>query len=357
MNIDYRVMRFKKYYDAIKTNKSFSKTSPIQKYKIMRNVFIFLLNTSSKKPLVIKNKPVTAQIEPTSECNLACRMCIRKKAGVPFGSMSFENFKKILDSLDSLYKLGLSGQGELFLNKELFDMIEYANKRGILVNLNSNGTLLTGDIIDKICKADIGEIGISVDSTNKERYEKIRIGANHEKLLDNIKNLVEALKKNKKSTIVTITPIIFKNNIDELPEFVELANKLGVKKIGFQTLQTKENYIKSYGKDMKAQIVKEMKKLNEKMAEAKNLAEKYGMTLIFDEEESPGCIWPWRGIYVTWDGDVTACCKIVETNDFSLGNILKQDFWEVWNGEKYKELRKLLRERKSPLSCQGCNRV
>lgn len=351
-------MRSRKYYDAARTNKSFMKSSVKQRYKIVKNAMRFL-SISSKKPLVIKNKPVTAQIEPTAECNLACKFCVRYSGNVPIGRMSLENFKKIIDKLDGLFKAGLSGQGELFLHPEIFEMIKYCNKKGILVNINSNGTLLTKEIIDNICEVDIGELGISVDSTKKSKYEKIRVGANFEKLLENIKNLIDEIKKRKKDTIVIMATVILKDNIDELPEFVRLADKVGIKKIAFQTLQTKENYMKSYSKEMKSQIVsKEVQKLTEKMKEAKKIAKKLGITLIFDEdEESPGCIWPWRGIYIAWDGEVTPCCKIVETKKFSLGNILKQDFWDVWNGKKYQEIRKLLRDRKSPEMCRGCNRV
>lgn len=354
---NYKLMRARKYYDVMRTNRSFMKAPLKQKIKILNNTFTFF-RTISKKPLILKNKPVTAQLEPTSECNLRCSMCIRDKVGVPIGRMSFDDFKKILNRLDSLFKLGISGQGELFLHPQIFDMIEYANKRGIVVNINSNGTLLTDDIIEKICNSDIGEMGISVDSTKKEKYEKIRKGANFDKLLKNIKKLTEELEKNKRDTIVIMTPIIFKDNIDELPEFVELAKKIGVKKIAFQTLQTKENYMKNYGKDMKSQLVKnQIDKLTQKMKEAKELADKYKITIIFDEEESPGCIWPWRGIYITWDGSVTPCCKILNYNEPYFGNLLKENFWDVWNGKEYQKARELLRERKTPFYCEGCNRV
>lgn len=354
---DYKSMRAKKYYDAIRTNKPFMRAPLKQKIKVINNTIAFL-KISNKKPLILKNKPVTALIEPTSECNLRCKMCIRDKVGVPIGRMSFENFKKILDKLDSLFKIGISGQGELFLHPQIFDMINYANSKGLSVSINSNGTLLNDEIIENICKSDIGEMGISVDSPNKKRYEKIRIGADFDKLIGDIKKLTSEIERNKRETIIVMTPIIFKDNIDELPEFVELARKIGVKKIAFQTLQTKENYLKNYGKDMKSQVVKDqIDKLTQKMKEAKDLADKYKITIIFDEEESPGCIWPWRGIYVTWNGSVTPCCKILNYNEPYFGNLLKEDFWDVWNGKEYQKARALLRERKTPSYCEGCNRV
>jgi predicted GNAT family N-acyltransferase len=50
------------------------------------------------------------------------------------------------------------------------------------------------------------------------------------------------------------------------------------------------------------------------------------------------------------------CCNI-DWKNFGMGNILKQDFWEVWNGKKYREVRRMLRDRKAPLMCKGCNRI
>jgi hypothetical protein len=51
--MDYKSMRFRKYYDAARTNQSFSKTSLKQKTKIILNVIKFL-KVQSKKPLVVK---------------------------------------------------------------------------------------------------------------------------------------------------------------------------------------------------------------------------------------------------------------------------------------------------------------
>ncbi len=350
-------MRFGKYYDVIKTNRPILKASFRQKAKILCNIAKFW-KTNLKKPLVISNKPVVAQIEPTSLCNLRCEMCIRDKIGVPIGTMNLENFKVILNKLDSLFKIHLSGQGEAFLNPELFKMIDYANKRGIVVNLNTNATLFTDEVIRKICEVEIGEIAISIESTNKKEYEKIRKGAKFDKVMESIRNLNQALKKIGKKTIISFAITILKENVDELSEFVNLASKIGIKKIISQTLQEKEDYVKNYNSSAKKNLIWDYKKkLWEKVKIAKKLAAEKKIEFVFDEEKSPGCIWPWRSIYITWDGNVTPCCKIIDYKKAGMGNLLKEDFWKIWNGKEYQMFRKLLRERKAPLPCAGCNRV
>lgn len=348
-------MRLRKYYDVFRTNKPFLKTSLVQRIKISMNILKFFF---ADKKLIIANKPVTAQIEPTSCCNLRCEMCVREKIGVPIGTLSFEDFKKILDKLDCLFKIHLSGQGEPFMNKNLFKMIKYANKRGILVNLNTNGTLLTKKNIDNLCRVEVGEVAISMESTNKKEYEKIRKGAKFEEVIKNIVNLCFNLKRKKKNTIVSLAITILKKNIAEIPEFVKIAENCGVEKLIIQTLQEKEDYVSKYGKDTKSQRTSNFnKKVEEEIKKTKNLAQKKNITLIFDEEKSEGCIWPWRGIYISWNGFITPCCKILNYNKPLIGNILKEDFWKIWNGKHYQMFRRMLKQRKAPLPCKGCKEV
>jgi radical SAM protein with 4Fe4S-binding SPASM domain len=354
--MSYKLMRLRKYYDVIRTNNSFFTAPLSQKAKILLNILRFWRNNITK-PAVINNKPVVAQIEPTSNCNLRCAMCIRDKIGVPIGTMSFENFKKILNKLDCLFKIHLSGQGESFLNKELFKMISYANSRGIIVNLNTNATLFSKEIIEHICRSNIGEIAISIESTNKREYEKIRKGAKFEAVMDNIKELSSALKNYKKKTILSFAVTILKENIEELPKFVSFAEKVGINKIIVQTIQEKEDYVKNYSLEARSNLINYKKRLNELISQSKVLAKQKGVEFIFDEEKSSGCIWPWRSIYVTWNGNVTPCCKILDYRKIGAGNLLTDKFWKVWNGKAYQMYRKMLKERIAPLPCKGCNRV
>ena len=349
-------MRLTKYYDALRTNTPFFKTSSKQKARILFNILKFFID---KGKFVIRNRPVVAQIEPNSTCNLKCEMCIREKIGVPIGTMNFEDFKKILEKLDCLFKIHLSGQGEPFLNKDFFKMVEYANQRGILVNTNTNATLLDEEAIRKICDVDMGEIGISIESPEEKTYEKIRKGAKFEELMRNIKNLTKKIKEENKKTIVSFAITILKENVDDIPKFVKLAERVGIKKIVFQTMQNKEDYLSKYSAKTRKQGVFDLAgKIEEKMEEAIKIAKEKGIILIFDEgKSSTGCVWPWRSIYISWNGFVTACCKILDYRTPYLGNILKEDLWKVWNGDEYQKFRRLLKDRKAPLPCRGCSMV
>ena len=350
-------MRLRKYYDAIRSNSSFNRTSIVQKIKIIANLLKFI-PTNIKKPLIIKNKPLIAQIEPNSTCNLKCQMCIREKIGVPIGVMKFNDFKTILNKLDCLFKVHLSGQGEPFLNPELFEMIKYANKKGASVFFTTNGTILSKEVIDNICEVDIGEIAISIDSVDKKKYQEIRKGADFDKVIMNVKELTRKIKEKKKKTIVSLSTVILKENISEIPKFVELAYSLGVMKVGFQKLQEKTDYIKKYDSFAKKQRVLDLdKSLKQEIEKAKKIAKEKGMTLIFDEGGKMGCIWPWRSMYISWNGFVTPCCKILDYRKPYFGNILKEDLWKIWNGKNYQIYRKLLREGKAPSSCIGCSSI
>ena len=352
--MSYRLMRLRKYYDAIRTNKPFLKAPFRQKKKILLNILKYF---KSKKSVILDYKPVIAQIESTSNCNLRCEMCIREKIGVPIGNMSFENFKKILDKLDCLFKVHLQGQGEPFLNQELFDMIKYANEKGIVVMLNTNGTALTKGIIDKICRAYIGGISVSIDSAKKEKYEKIRKGASFEKVTNNVKALTSELKRRKKLTIVSLVVVVLKENLEELLDFVKFAEELGIKKIIFQIIQAKEDYVRQYENGAKKQIAIDRNEIKGKIKEVKEAAKRKKIFVVFDQEKIGRCIWPWRSIYITWNGHVTPCCKILDYRKPMFGNILKEDFWKIWNGKEYQIFRKLLTERKAPFPCRGCELV
>jgi radical SAM protein with 4Fe4S-binding SPASM domain len=64
------------------------------------------------------------------------------------------------------------------------------------------------------------------------------------------------------------------------------------------------------------------------------------------------CMAPWVSINNNPNGDILPCC--VSTFQKPFGNLNNNNIEEIWNNEKYKELRKNMLEEKSTSTCERC---
>jgi MoaA/NifB/PqqE/SkfB family radical SAM enzyme len=107
--------------------------------------------------------PILAQIVPVRRCNLSCAYCNeydKTSAPVPTGLM--------LERIDRLAALGtgvidISG-GEPLLHPELHVIIQRIRQRGIIAGLLTNGYLLTRERIDRLNRAGLDRLQISIDN-------------------------------------------------------------------------------------------------------------------------------------------------------------------------------------------------
>jgi MoaA/NifB/PqqE/SkfB family radical SAM enzyme len=343
----------KRYTEFLRNYSTHMGTQPFSRQaKVLWNAGLYFL---SPKKEIVRNKPITVQIEPTSACNLRCTMCIRET--LPLGTMTFENYKKILDQLDTVMKIHLQGQGEPFFQKDIIKMVKYAKSRGIMVNMNTNATILNEKKCRELARAGLYELAISIDSTGKELFEKIRVNAKFDVVVNNIKLMTRIKKELKANMIVSLAVTILKDNKDEVLDFVPFAKELGVDKINFQIVQEKETYLENYGdfKDNDHLIGKDLRKnMYKKMEEVVKKGKELGIDIWFDEPFN-NCVWPWRGMYVDWRGYATPCCTILDTNQPKIGKILDVNFMEkIWNGPVYRGFRKSTLLGIPPKACEGC---
>lgn len=282
-------------------------------------------------------------------------MCVRDH--FKQGDMSFADFKKVINQLNDVVKIHLQGLGEPFLNREIFSMIDYAASRNIMVSVITNGTIFSDEVIGRIAKSDIFEIGVSIDAVDKRNYELIRVGANFERVMGGIKALNAALRKYGSKTKIFLAVTIMKSNVGSISEFVRLAKSLDILKIVFQRVQTKDDFVKYYKSDFrKSKEFVTSGDVEVVVKKAMPLAESLGVKILF-EESKVRCKWPWRGIYVTWNGDITPCCMIVDPDSVQLGNILKEPIGRIWNSQRYRQLRNSVRRRAPMPCCAGCRAI
>lgn len=176
---------------------------------------------------VIDEFPPCVQIEPTSICNFRCVMCYQadktfsSKSKGFMGHMNIDLFKKCIDQLEGKVEaLTFASRGEPTLSKSFKEMIKYTNDKFLGLKINTNASMLNEEMIHLLLSSDIQTIVFSIDSKDKESYEKIRVNGNFEKTLKNLElfNNIRDKEYNRSDKIVRISGVKIndKQNVNEM---------------------------------------------------------------------------------------------------------------------------------------------
>ena len=329
--------------------------------------------------------PRELQVEVTAACNLRCRMClVRYQPPVDrvSGTISFESFRDLVDDLPGLETLTLQGLGEPLLVPHLVDMVAYASARGVRVGFNTNGTLLTAEKAERLVRAGLGWLHVSVDGATAATYESIRDGSRFDRVRRGVAAIVDARRRlGEDRPEIQIVFVAMRRNHHELPDLVRLAASWGVDRLRVQNLSHSFSDVgDSGGEDsgdgdgsgfgaIRAFTAGEAlwagpePEAEESFAAARRLAGELGVDLRLPQleevakpraEGTPGCDWPWQSAYVTHDGRVQPCCMIMGDRAV-LGRLSEHRFSTLWRGEAYRRFRAGLLGGDPPDVCRGCS--
>ena len=329
-----------------------------------RRTASFFLNKLFPK-LGLEPFPPFLEIEPTTICNFRCVMCEHTYWKEPSKHMNFNEFKHIFDQFGNLKWLGLTGMGSSYLNSDYLKMVRYAKSKGTIVELFDHFGHFGSDEKMK----ELLDIGpdlqfISVYGATKKSFEKVCVGSNFELIQKNIKRFVELKKKMKKRfPILSFHYIVTKDSKEEVFDFLEFLNSLNTEIAEVLVTPVLHGF-----KEAENYVIDIDKKYIDKV---RKKAEKYGIPVTINmcaKKEAEGLekkpsmdnckeyIMPF--IFVT--GHVTPCCGQNEANardwqkDNSLGNVFEKDFKKIWYSNRYKKIRKLIRQGKCPKECALC---
>jgi MoaA/NifB/PqqE/SkfB family radical SAM enzyme len=123
------------------------------------------------KALASTDHPLLAHLIPIRRCNLSCTYC-----------NEYDDFSKpvstdqMLRRVDLLGDLGTSvitiSGGEPLLHPQLDDIIHHMRRRRIVSGMITNGYLLTADRIQKLNRAGLEWLQISIDNVNPDEVSK-----------------------------------------------------------------------------------------------------------------------------------------------------------------------------------------
>ncbi len=306
--------------------------------------------------LKISHMPYKLDIEPTTHCNFACSMCQVSDDKWISNSMSFSDFKEIIDNNKFLLKIKLQGMGEPFLNKELIEMARYARSKGIYVVTTTNGSVFNEkNIEDILTSPSFNEVIISIDGATKSTFELIRSKSKFERVIEGTNRFIEKKKDflfNEEIDIIAWT-VIQKDNWEERYKIIDLCANLKFETLVFQMnlgSWGRENWNGNQNKMIGADL-SETEQLK-KYAESKNIKFRMYEDNILKKGEI--CSWPFEAMYVDVKQNVVPCCVIGNSQIISMGNLKISNHFEIWNANDYKEFRNSFIENNIYGVCKDC---
>jgi radical SAM protein with 4Fe4S-binding SPASM domain len=173
-------------------------------------------------------KPMNGTIEVTNRCPLDCAHCYNNlpmgDAGARSRELTAEEHFKLLDELSEMGCLWiLFTGGEIFARRDFFDIYTYASKKGFIISLFTNGTLITESIADDLAKRPPFTIEITLYGATRETYEKLTgIPGSYDRCMRGIRLLLE------RKLPLTLKTVAVSINKHEVGAMKAMAAELGV---------------------------------------------------------------------------------------------------------------------------------
>jgi len=288
--------------------------------------------------------PYILQIETTNFCNLSCPLCPtgRNELGRDRRHMTLEEFKSVVDDLgDFLLFLIMWDWGEPFMNPALPAMIRYASSRGIKTVVSTNGQFFSNEsyLIDLLTSG-LTTLIVAIDSLYEDNYESYRKKGSLNKALGGLERTIELKEKLGSTTHINMRMVIMKQNEHELDALRARAKLMGVDRFSVKTVNPScDSHLTDEG------IVPE----NPKYRRYEYQESSYQRIRV-----EASCNFIGGMCNVHSNGDIVPCCYDYD-GKMDVGNIHTEKISDVWNGPRYRELRrKITCERISLAKCRDC---
>jgi len=288
-------------------------------------------------------------------------MC-RDKVQVMGKTMDFHLFCRLVDETAPYIKsYSLFNWGEPLILKNFRDYVRYVcfKKRvDCKVEISTNGMLLTDDMLAFL--RDMGVLVIvSLDGADKNTFENIRRGADFDYVCDRLKALSHAYSDVPLFDSPEVYTAVQKDNQNQLSAIAKLAYSLGIKRMGYGLVTAPSEYAVV----INDKLLREIEKTAEFIDSHEMLNSLYptkvgdylwwGNNFVHKDNflVDTSCNAPFINASIAYNGDVYLCCS----GGAVAGNVCDKSFKEVWQGERYSDLRKAVNSKSDmPDACRSC---
>ncbi len=319
--------------------------------------------------------PEIVHLDLTNRCNMNCIACwdrsplVCKSKDDPYLNkyLKYEIVVKLIDdlvSLGGLKSIKLTGGGEPTMHRRFMDILKYirSSSRTIEIDLNTNGSLITEQLIDFMIDSEINLITISLWAATEKTYRITHPNQGENsfsKIIHNLKKI--STKRNDGLPRIFIHNVIMNCNYHELDEMLLLALDIGADEVHFTLVDpvpgNTESLLLSEEEHFSLSCIcsvirKSINSYNDyeepstgRIIKITNFHEFCDKLMEADVEEGVydrkalnaiPCYIGWLYTRILADGRVVPCCK---GHRLPMGNLYKNDFKEIWDSRTYRKFR------------------
>ncbi|MCK4658761.1 MAG: radical SAM protein [Phycisphaerae bacterium] len=278
--------------------------------------------------LEARGVPFEYVIEVSSRCNLSCPMCPRRISTTLGNSdMDLTTFHRALDRIrETASFIWLAGLGEPMMNKHFMRMIAECHEAGIATGASTNGTFLTDKWQEHLLDSRLDVLVVSFDGADKETYEKIRVGADFDRVFNNVRRFAaRKVERSLGKPWLILQMLELSDTRSQVQAFRRMWSIPGV-----DAVRVKKDELQ------------------------------FDESLAFPGQRKRAskqpCLFLWRGTpLIQSDGSFVPCCY--GAADKSFGNMQEATAKELWNSPRIREVRRSHlagRSLEEPF-CRNCN--
>lgn len=290
--------------------------------------------------------PITFELDMTNLCNNKCPWCFGFYDKDNKDSLNFKEAKSIIYQIKEFGGKGLTftGGGEPLCNPDTIKAVEYAKKIGLDIGFITNGTQIN-EKISKILLESCTWIRISLDAASPKmfRFTHGLDGKAFDRVVDNIRLLVNEKKKIKSKCILGVGYLTCQETKEEIYKFASFCQDLKVDYAQFRPLlPTFNNNKVDYSQNAQTAIIKEIEKGLRLSKDGFNvLYSKHKYDCMNNGEVTRPydiCYGHHFATVVAADKKMYICCHFRGVEKYCIGDLSKNTLREIWHSKKRKQV-------------------
>lgn len=320
--------------------------------------------------------PLNVTIDVTYKCNRECSFCFLQNAENSFlkrNELTFEQIKTVLDSASEINASVLFTGGEPFCRPDFFDILRYSVSKGIKTGVITNGYALNDELLFRLVEIDPCFIMVSLNCDHSGDPDK------------NVTNMLKSFCSMRRNTRVIINTVVdLQKDVRQYEKVIKTAAEVNADLVSMDLLRfmDKSEYA-NYSSFLKVNFsnifipsIFIREKVNISFEEAQLFYDRlnshariHSVPLLWKprvkgndlfnwfsdskkDNKRKCCLYLWNVARISAFGDLYPCNNIL----MPLGNIKEQSLPDLWNNEKMREFRRVLKNQTFMPACLRCNK-